>query len=122
MDTGVWFTDEVRAVCRVLQVPQQQPDHCGECQCVQWPFSSSNLVSEPERMHECVWMPNDLRRDMHAEGWTAEQNRRGVGAGDGACHDAHAHALARQLRAWTCWHRARMGKLMSGWRRCRAPV
>ena len=54
MDTGVWRTDEVRAVCRVLQVPQQQPDHCGECQCIQWPFSSSDLVSEPERMHECV--------------------------------------------------------------------
>ena len=67
-------------------------------------------MSEPERMHECVWMHNDLRRDMHAEGWTAEQSRRGVGAGGGGCHDAHAHALARQLRAWTCWHRARMGR------------
>ena len=58
VDSGVWRTDEVRAVCCVLQVPQQQPDHYDQCQCVQWPFWpfwASDLVSEPERMHECVW-------------------------------------------------------------------
>ena len=56
MDTGVWRTDEVRAVCGVLQVPQQQPDHYDSYQRVQWSFWASDLVSAPERMHECVWM------------------------------------------------------------------
>jgi len=52
----VWRTDEVRAVFGVLQVPQQQPDHNDSCRRVQWRFWASGLVSEPERMHECVWM------------------------------------------------------------------
>ena len=50
-------TDEVRAVCGVLQVPQQQPDHYNIRKCILFPtFLSEGLVSAPERMHESVWM------------------------------------------------------------------